>query len=76
MNISFVVGFSRPAVRAYSLNKYIPMIARVLRDLKLRKISIGRKSETILPVARCYFVSLALFFASSLVEQREIKRDC
>ncbi len=34
MNISFFVGFSRPSVRAYSLNKYIPMIARVLRDLK------------------------------------------
>ncbi len=33
MNISFVVGFSRPAVRAYSLNKYILMIARVLHDL-------------------------------------------
>ncbi len=32
MNISFVVGLSRHS--AYSLNKYILMITRVLRDLK------------------------------------------
>jgi len=38
MNISFVVGFSRPAVRAYSLNKYILMIARVLRDLNRKML--------------------------------------